>query len=135
MALETPLPEPIRLQLEAELQVKLSRKFTFGDAIALKLAYCTLGYGRTVRLDVAQEIRRAAEGIETQRIEIADVPTESDNPKDLKMAVVARMLDMAQKRARMFNMPLPALSEMAAEAGVTLDIPTEPSEVQDDKPK
>jgi hypothetical protein len=45
MILETPLREPLRMYLDAELQLKLGSKFTFGDALALKSAYFAMGSG------------------------------------------------------------------------------------------
>jgi len=128
--METSFPPSMREPIEKALGIKLDANFSFGDAFILNMMVEGIT-GR--RLDIFLGMKLAVDGPDTQHVEVTDATPQ--DPQTLKLAVAARLFDVAQKRARMFDMPLPALTSMAEEAGVKLDIPREDEPRNDGEPK
>jgi len=130
--METTYPPGMREPFEKALGLKLDANFSFGDAFILTMMIEGIT-GK--RLDIFIGMKSAVDGPDTQKLEVSDATPQDKDPQTLKLAVAARLFDVAVKRARMFDMPLPSLTAMADEAGVELNIPREGEPSDDGKPK
>jgi hypothetical protein len=111
--LEMRLPPVQRRQLEQEIGMKLPKKFTFGDAIALKTGVQAMSNVKAVR-----EIRESVEGQAPQRTLVLE-PVQRDGD-ELRKRIFGKLVETAYKRGKLYNMEMPALDQMAKDAGVSL---------------
>ena len=104
------------------LQSSLADEFTWCDGYALAMVLDTFGKMPGFKLEAAREIRMAAEGRETQRIEIAEAVEETKD--DIKKGLWAWFAETEYERCRLFGMPVPEDTvEMAKKMGVPLELP------------
>ena len=113
--LETRLPQIQRRQLEQEIGMKLTKNFSIGDAIALKTCIGAMNSPKTAR-----EVREATEGTAAQRIFVPEPPVQRD-PDELRRHIFGKLVETSYKRHKLYNMEMPELEKMAAEAGVNLE--------------
>jgi len=113
--LEMQLPPVQRRQMEQDIGMKLPKKFTFGDAIALRTAIEAMNSVKATR-----EMREAVEGRAPERIFVRAPPTQQDRDA-LRKHIIGKLLETSYKRHKLYNMPNPEMERMAAEAGVSLE--------------
>ena len=114
-----PLPEVVRKRLEAGIGGSLPDDLTFADGYGIAQWLAMFGINVGFRLDIGIDTRHATDDTETQKVEVIQ-PVERDGDA-LRRHIREKLIETAYKRSKLYNMEIPALTRMAAEAGVDLD--------------
>jgi len=122
-----PLQVPENLKLEIEVVVgKLPDEFTWRDLYCLAHFTAMMGMQPRFRLDVAREIREAAEGKSANRIVLLD-PPKRDSQDDIKKKLWAWFAEAEVERCKLFGMQIPEdTNTMAKQMGIDLLAPDKP---------
>lgn len=113
--MELPLPDVARAKLEAAIDRKLPKKFTFVDGICLGEALESIGIHVGFKLDIARDIREAIEGRAAQRVELVE-ESKPVQEGDLSDQIIVGMFDVARRRRELFNLKLPSVDEFDRES-------------------
>ncbi len=139
-----PLTEGLTLLLERKLAPEhlqvlthrlgpgLSARATYGDAMALLMVQVALGLDHRGSIEAFREIADRVEGRPTQRVEVA--PEQPLSEEEIQYRLWGYLIRLAVERGKGFNMPLPALTVLADQAGIDLGIPREEKPSSDGKP-
>jgi uncharacterized protein DUF5681 len=112
-----------KTEITGEDEFKVPKKFTSGDAYTLMALLAGAGIEAGYRPEIKSAIRLALRE-EDIPVESREVPTDADGVRKI---LVDQFLKTALERARMFDMALPGIQELADEAGIgdQLGIPRE----------
>jgi hypothetical protein len=110
---ERPVPKGLRDRLARSVEMDLPEGFTFGDAMALKRVYDAVE-----NIAAGREVRESIEGRATRRVAIIEPPVQPD-PDELRKRILGKVIEGIYKRSKLYNMEIPALDQMAKEAGLS----------------